>query len=84
MPQFEDCGQRIRALANIGREDVLVAGLKPLLAGVRIVGASSDYLILDVTDARESVGVGTVLAFRPNYGALLATMTSSYVTKVSE
>ena len=46
-----------------------------------MLGASSDYLILDVTEARGAAGVGDVVAFLPSYGALLAAMDSQYVEK---
>lgn len=78
-PVFEDRGRRMRALLNIGREDVDVGGLSPLDPGVSILGASSGYLVVDVTDANTGAEVGDRLALRPGYGALLAAMTSEYV-----
>jgi predicted amino acid racemase len=80
-PVFVDEGDRLRAIANIGREDVLVEGLTPLNPGVRVLGASSDHLVMDVTDAAPPLGVGDRVSFRMNYGALLAAMTSEYVEK---
>jgi predicted amino acid racemase/arginase family enzyme len=80
-PVFMDEGDRLRAIANIGREDVLVEGLTPLHDGIRVLGASSDHLVLDVTDAAPPVAVGGRMSFRMNYGALLAAMTSEYVEK---
>jgi predicted amino acid racemase len=80
-PVFEDRGERVRALLNVGHEDVDVAGLTPLDPGVLILGASSGYLVVDVTDAGAGSAVGDELAFYPSYGALLAAMTSAYVKK---
>lgn len=80
-PVFEDRGMRLRALLNIGREDVDVGALTPLDPGVTILGASSGYLVADVTDLGAKVRVGDELAFQPGYGALLAAMTSGYVSK---
>ena len=80
-PQFEDKGDRLRAIVNIGREDVAVEGLLPAAAGIEVLGASSDHLILDVTDARPVPQVGDKVAFRMSYAALLAAMTSEYVEK---
>jgi ornithine racemase len=80
-PVFADEGDRLRAIANVGREDVLVEGLTPIQAGVRVLGASSDHLVLDVDDARPLPVVGDRVEFRMNYGALLAAMTSEYVEK---
>ena len=78
-PSFTDRGVRLRALLNIGREDIDVGSLTPLDPGVTILGASSCYLVADVTDAGTAASVGDELAFQPGYGALLAAMTSEYV-----
>lgn len=80
LPVFEDKGERLRVLLNVGREDVDPAGLTPLDTGLTILGASSGYLVADVTDAA-ALRVGDELAFIPNYSALLAAMTSEYVQK---
>ena len=81
-PQFEDRGMIVRALLNVGREDVNVEGIKPLDARYNILGASSGYLVLDVTQAAESLRVGDELVFSLNYSALLMAMTSEYVNKL--
>lgn len=73
-------GERLQALANVGREDVDEGQLTPLAPGVKIIGASSGYLVLDVTEADE-IRVGSELTFGPGYGALLRAMTSEYVEK---
>ena len=80
-PQFEDKGERLRGIVNIGREDVAVEGLIPADTGIEVLGASSDHLILDVTDAQPAPRVGDTVAFRMSYAALLAAMTSEYVEK---
>ncbi len=80
-PQPEDRGTMERALLNVGREDIQVEGLVPLDARVRILGASSDYLAVDVSGAGGGIRVGDELVFAFNYGALLAAMTSEYVLK---
>jgi predicted amino acid racemase len=81
LPTFEDRGNRVRALLNVGREDTRIDGLAPLDAGVTILGGSSGYLVVDVTDASRNAEVGAELSFSVNYGALLAAMTSAYVKK---
>ena len=80
-PNFVDEGDRLRAIANIGREDVIVEGMMPLHPGVRVIGASSDHLVLDITEAMPAIGVGDRVGFHLTYGALLAVMTSEYVEK---
>jgi predicted amino acid racemase len=81
LPQFEDRGDRLRALLNVGREDVEVSGIAPLDPSLRVLGASSGYLVVDVTQAANEIRVGDALGFSLNYGALLAAMTSAYVNK---
>ncbi len=80
--EFEDRGVRLRAICNVGRQDVAVDGLTPVDRGVIVLGGSSDHLVLDVEDAQSPVHVGDELYFYPNYGAVLALSTSSYVDKV--
>ncbi|NNJ97637.1 MAG: alanine/ornithine racemase family PLP-dependent enzyme, partial [Gammaproteobacteria bacterium] len=79
-PEFEQRGEVLRALLNVGREDIDVEGLTPQDAGAVILGASSGYLVVDVTDAG-SIRVGDTLSFSLNYAALLRAMTSAYVKK---
>lgn len=81
-PVFKDIGERLRGIVNIGREDANIEGLLPVTPGVTVLGASSDHLILDVSDARPAPKVGDKVNFRMSYGALLAAMTSEYVEKV--
>lgn len=81
LPAFEDRGEILRALVNVGREDVDVAAITPLDPGITILGGSSDYLVLDVTGIRRPLRVGDILGFSPQYGALLASMTSEHVQK---
>ncbi|NCB17885.1 MAG: alanine/ornithine racemase family PLP-dependent enzyme, partial [Synergistales bacterium] len=78
-PVFEDRGIRMRAIAAVGRQDVLIEGLVPELEGISILGASSDHMILDVEDAAGPLAQGDKLKFFPDYGAMLALATSPYV-----
>ena len=78
-PEFEDRGPVLRAIAAAGRQDIDPAGLTPLDANVRILGASSDHLILEITGGAYSVG-GAV-SFTLNYSAFLRAFTSPYVSR---
>ena len=80
-PVFVDRGDRLRGILNLGREDVVVDALIPQTAGVEVLGASSDHLIVDVTEMSPPPRVGDVLRFHMGYAALLAAMTSEYVEK---
>jgi predicted amino acid racemase len=80
-PRFKGEGVMLRALLNIGREDMVLEGIVPLDERLEIIGASSGYLALDVSAARGELKVGDELAFFVSYSALLAAMTSEYVEK---
>ena len=75
---FEDHGLMRRAIVGVGRQDVLVQGLTPMLP-VEIIGSSSDHIILNTKQI--SLNPGEEVAFSLNYGALLSVMTSPYVYK---
>lgn len=83
-PVFKDKGMMKRAILAVGRQDILINGLKPDDSQVEIIGASSDHLILDVTKCENIYKVGDILSFNVSYGALLAAMTSPYVKKYYE
>lgn len=81
---YTDIGPRRRAIAAIGRQDMDCDSLRPLQKGVSVVGASSDHLIVDVTDCEKTVEVGDVLSFTMTYGGLLRGFTSGYVGRAYE
>ncbi len=78
-PVFEDRGERLRAIAAVGRQDVRIEGLTPELSGAVILGGSSDHTIIDVEHVRPEPALGDIMRFFPDYGALLALSTSPYV-----
>lgn len=80
-PAVADRGEVARALLNVGREDVDIEGLTPLDHRLKVLGGSSDYLVVDVSGAGGDIRVGDALTFLLNYSALLAVMTSQYVAK---
>lgn len=80
-PEFEDLGIRKAAICAIGQQDVNPWDLTPEDKGVKIKGASSDHLVLDVTDSKLNYQVGSEIRFAMSYGGILATMTSPYVHK---
>lgn len=81
LTEFEDKGHVLRALINVGREDIDIDGITPLDPRINVLGGSSGYLVLDVTAAEGDVTIGDELAFGLNYAALLMAMTSEYVKK---
>ncbi|MCL2350748.1 MAG: alanine/ornithine racemase family PLP-dependent enzyme [Defluviitaleaceae bacterium] len=78
--EYADHGHHTRAILAIGRQDTNHEGLRPLNPGVSIVGASSDHLIVDISDA-STLAVGDSLRFGLSYGAILAGFTSKYVDR---
>ena len=78
--EYVDKGDRVRAIAAIGQQDIDCGGLTPAAPGMEIFGASSDHLLLDVTD--HPVKVGDILSFRVDYSSALRAFTSAYVKKV--
>lgn len=81
-PEFEDRGVRKRAIVSLGGQDVSVDGIMPADEGICILGASSDHMILDVSDAGEKLQVGDEICFRLNYHGLLRLCSSKYIRRV--
>ncbi len=81
VPTFLDRGVIKRAIISIGRQDVKIDGITPMDDKIRILGGSSDHLLLDVTESEIEYKIGDVIDFGVDYGALLAAMTSPYINK---
>lgn len=80
-PTFEDKGIVKRAIIAIGRQDVRVEGLTPIDKDIEIIGASSDHMILDVTNSTKEYRIGDIIDFTMDYGAVLSAMTSEYIER---
>jgi len=78
---FTDKGVRRRGILNIGRQDIDHEGLACHDKGVEILGASSDHLIVDLSEAENTYHVGDFLGFSLTYSALLRAFTSKYVDR---
>jgi predicted amino acid racemase len=78
-PDFVDRGWVDHALVNLGTVDTDLAGLTPVDDRLVVLGGSSDYLVLDVSDAHGDVRVGGDVAFLPGYGAMVTAASSPYV-----
>lgn len=81
-PHVHDRGLMLRAIVACGRQDILYDLITPRERGIKLVGASSDHLILDVTHSEHPLAVGDTVDFSLAYGALVAASTSEYVHKV--
>ncbi|MDR0550885.1 MAG: alanine/ornithine racemase family PLP-dependent enzyme [Spirochaetaceae bacterium] len=78
-PHFEDRGIIKRAIAACGKQDTDPDGLFPMDSGIRVLGASSDHLLLDLSGSARNYRLGDVVPFVLNYSALLRAFTSRYV-----
>ena len=81
-PVFEDRGIIKRAILGVGRHDVRTEGLIPKDQKISMLGASSDHLIMDVTNSDREYKVGDILEFNLTYGGLMSLSASEYVDKV--
>ncbi len=78
VPTFLDRGIRRRVIIALGRQDVLVSGLRPN-NDFEILGSSSDHVVLDSNNS--ACEVGSEVKFNLDYGGLLSAMTSPFITK---
>ncbi len=83
-PTFEDVGLMKRGILAIGKQDVDYHEITPVDSRIRLVGSSSDHIIVDLTQTQNDYKIGDVIKFKLSYGSLLSTMTSKYVEKVYE
>lgn len=81
IPSVEDQGMMIRSILNIGRQDVNVEGLTPQNPELKILGATSDHLLINST-RNSDLNIGDIISFDLNYAALLTAMTSPFVRKM--
>ena len=81
-PVFEDKGIRRRAICALGKQDTSIEHLTPEDPKITIEGASSDHMIIDITDSSHHYGIGDIIRLRCDYVSLLMMCTSDYVTKV--
>ncbi len=78
IPDFQDRGICQRLIIALGRQDVLVSGLK-CDSAMETFGASSDHVILH--DKSGNVQVGDEVKFNLDYGSLVSAMTSPFIRK---
>jgi predicted amino acid racemase len=79
-PKFHNVGKIKRSILAIGKEDIVESGLKIINKDVKILGSSSDHLIVHLKSNKYKIG--DILKFKVNYGSLLQAFTSKFVQKV--
>lgn len=73
---------RRRAVLALGKQDVYFAGLSCFDEKIKIIGASSDHIVVDVTNCDKKYKVGDIIDLRMNYNCLLSAMNSDYNEKI--
>lgn len=81
VPEFEDVGVIKRAILALGRLDTDLNSITPRMSGAKIIGASSDHVILDATKTVTDLKVGDIVEFDVEYGSMCLAMISPYVHK---
>ena len=84
IPAFEDKGIRTRVICAMGKQDIDAETMWPLDSGIEIIGASSDHLMVDVTESKHPYTVGEKIRFRLGYFSTMRAFTSKYVEKKYE
>lgn len=79
IPTFKANGIRKRAILAIGKQDISPDHLSPMDDKITIIAASSDHLVVDVTDSTTSLQIGDEIQFIPTYPGILSSTTSKYV-----
>jgi len=81
IPHFVDTGIRKRAILALGKQDVYIEGMYPLDKSYKILGASSDHTIIDITEGHNGIKVGDEIEFGLTYAGLLSASGSRYIDK---
>jgi predicted amino acid racemase len=81
IPQFVDMGTRKRAIVALGKQDLYIEGIFPLDNSLKILGASSDHTIVDITETDTAIKVGDEIVFGLTYPGLLSASDSRYIEK---
>ncbi len=77
-------GTSFRAIVDVGLLDIEENHLNPVEAGMKIVGASSDMLVIDLQDNESNIEVGDFIEFKMDYMGILRLMNSNYIDKKLE
>ncbi|MBU3158465.1 alanine/ornithine racemase family PLP-dependent enzyme [Clostridium frigoris] len=82
-PTYEDNGIRKRALLAVGKQDFgLHDKLIPQKQGVKIIGSSSDHLIVDIEDCDIEPKLGDILGFLMYYPPMMYLTENSSIPKI--
>ncbi len=74
-------GTTCRAIVDIGLLDVEDGHITPADESMEIAGASSDMIVVDLSDNKRQLQVGDLVEFKMDYMGILRIMHSAYVEK---
>ena len=81
----EDYGKKsYRAILDLGLLDISTDFMTPVDKGIKITGASSDMLVIDLGSSKRNFKVGDWVKFKLKYMGALSLLNSSYIDKVVE
>lgn len=79
---FDDLGgSSVRAILDVGLLDIQPQHLTPDDEDISIIDASSDMLVVDISNSKQHYKVGDLITFRPNYMGALSLLNSGYIEK---
>ena len=82
-PEFTDRGpKRLKAVCALGKQDFDPETTVPADPKMILLGASSDHLMLDLTDADGEFHVGDPITLQLGYFSTMRAFTSDFVKKV--
>ncbi|SNS81763.1 Predicted amino acid racemase [Anaerovirgula multivorans] len=80
-PEFSDIGIRKKAICALGKQDFDVETSRLIDEDIKILGASSDHFILDITDSNKKYELGDIIEIELGYFSTMRAFTSKYVKK---
>ena len=81
-PYYEDKGVRKRALLAVGKQDFVYHDkLIPKDSNIKIIGSSSDHLIIDLENCETNYSIGDIISFEMFYPPMLYLTESPSVYK---
>ncbi|WP_427867386.1 alanine/ornithine racemase family PLP-dependent enzyme [Mycoplasmopsis arginini] len=84
VPYFEDIGDIKRLILGVGKLDTMFDAMIPYDKDLKILGGSSDHLIINSQDSKIDYKAGDIVKFDLDWGSLLYLFNSSYVEKEFE
>ncbi|MGY5139372.1 alanine/ornithine racemase family PLP-dependent enzyme [Mycoplasmopsis gallinarum] len=83
-PVFVDEGDIKRLILAIGKLDTSFDDMYPYDSDLKVLGGSSDLMILNATKSKNNYQVGDIITFALDWGSLLYLFNSKFVDKVFE